>query len=436
MIEQNKIQWRNGFLWLAILAPLFFILYGWANDHAASLPKEGVGEIVYDWEKHIPFLPFTIFPYWSIDLLYGLSLFLPMTKFTQRQHALRLLVATPVAVLFFCWFPLTLSTPRPQSSGIWKVLFDALMGFDKPFNQSPSLHIILLVILWRIYLPHFGKKGKILWNFWCFLIAISVLTTFQHHFIDIPAGFLTGIIICYLFPLSKTHYWKWQEIKSTFLATIHLTTGTLLLVLAFIPPIYIGLILIWIGFSLIFIGLGYLGLGAIVFQKTKNGSFTFASNILFFPYRWISRLVRNIFFKTYQSPLKITDKLYLGAFWMTKSSNFDAVFDVCSEYKRAQNKIQNYISQPLIDLVIPTKEELNIAVENLDSMIQNNNTVFIHCALGMSRSTTIVVAWLMFTDTIKTVNEGLDFFNKNNYPFCLSDKHKNLLEIYSQKIKK
>src|SRR6187402_1044202 len=114
MMEQNKIQWRNGFLWLLVLAPLFFLLYGWANGVAALLPKERVGEIVYDWEKYIPFLPSTIFPYWSIDLLYGLSLFLPMTKFTQRQHALRLLVATPVAVFFFYFFPLTFSTPKPE----------------------------------------------------------------------------------------------------------------------------------------------------------------------------------------------------------------------------------------------------------------------------------------------------------------------------------
>jgi protein-tyrosine phosphatase len=435
MTEQDKIQWRNGFLWLALLAPLFFILYGWANNYAASLPKESVGEIVYDWEKYIPFLPSTIFPYWSIDLLYGLSLFLPMTKFIQRQHAMRLLVATPIAVLFFCWFPLTFSTPRPECSGIWKVLFDALMGFDKPFNQSPSLHIILLVILWRIYLPHFGVKGKIIWNIWCFLIGISVLTTFQHHFIDIPAGFLTGIIICYLFPLSKEHYWKWQEVRSISLSIIHLIVGALFLVLAFIPPIYIGLIIIWIGFSLIFIGLGYLGLGPIVFQKNENGTFTFAANILFFPYRWMSRFIRSVFFKSYQSPQKITDKLYLGAFWMSKVHDFDAIFDVCSEYKRTKNKAQNYISHPLIDLVTPTINELTIGVEKLDYLIKNNNTVFIHCALGMSRSTTVVFAWLLYTDKIKTVKEGFNFFNQNNYPFNLSDKHEKLLEIYSKKIK-
>jgi protein-tyrosine phosphatase len=433
MIKQNKIQWRNGFLWLLVLAPLFFILYGWANGYAALLPKERVGEIVYDWEKHIPFLPSTILPYWSIDLLYGLSLFLPMTKFAQRQHALRLLVATPIAVLFFLLFPLTFSTIKPECFGVWKSLFDALMGFDKPFNQSPSLHIILLVILWRIYLPHFNKVGKVLWNVWCFLIGISVLTTFQHHFIDIPAGFLTGLLICYLFPLSQDHFWKWGKIKSKRLAIAYSVVGSLFFILAFLCPISIALIFIWIGISLLFVGLGYFGLGAIVFQKKENGSFTFAANILFFPYRWMSRLIRNVFFKSYQSPQKISDKLYLGAFWMTKKHRYDAVFDVCAEYKKSKNRNPKYISYPLIDLATPTIEELNLGVKKLDELIQNNDTVFIHCALGMSRSATLVFAWLLYANKVKTVNEGYAFFEDNKFQFNLSGKHKEVLETYCKK---
>lgn len=430
MTEQNKIQWRNGFLWLLVLAPLFFLLYGWANGFASLLPKERVGEIVYDWEKHIPFLPSTILPYWSIDLLYGLSLFLPMTKFMQRQHALRLLVATPVAVFFFYFYPLTFSTPKPECFGLWKSLFDALMGFDKPFNQSPSLHIILLVILWRIYLPHFNTIGKLLWNIWSFLIGISVLTTFQHHFIDIPAGFLAGLIVCYLFPLSKEHYWKWKKIKSKRLALIYLSASFVFISLAFLFPISIVLILLWIGVSLLFIALGYFGLGAVVFQKKQNGSFTFAANILFFPYRWMSRLVRNVFFKSYQSPQKITDKLYLGAFWMAKLYDYDAVFDVCAEYKKSGNSSQNYVSYPLIDLAIPTIQELDLGVKKLDELVNNNSTVFIHCALGISRSATLVFAWLLYTNRIKNVKEGIAFFEDNNYDFHLSENHKIVLETY------
>lgn len=429
-MEQNKIQWRNGFYWLFVLAPLFFILYGWANEYTAALPQEKVNEIVYSWEKHIPFWPFTIFPYWSIDLLYGLSLFLPMTKFTQRQHALRLLIATPVAVVFFFLFPMTFSTLKPECHGIWKLLFDALMGFDKPYNQSPSLHIILLVILWQIYLPHFRKNGKLIWNFWCLLIGISVLTTFQHHFIDILSGLLIGVLICYFLPLSKIHIGKKQKTKSSRLALIHLIAGVLFIALACILPIYISLLLIWIGSSLVFIGTGYLGYGALIFQKNENGSFTFAANILFSPYRYMCRFVRSVFFKSYKTPQKITEKLYLGAFWMNKNNAYTAVFDVCAEYRAVKNKNQNYISYPLIDLAAPTLDELIKGVSQLDNLIQNNKTTFIHCALGMSRSATLAFGWLICSRKVNSLEDGFIFFNQKNYHFNLSEKHIQILEIY------
>lgn len=434
-MEQNKIQWLNGFIWLIILAPLFFILYGWANEHTAAIPQEKVKEIVFSWEKHIPFWPFTIIPYWSIDILYGLSLFLPMTKFAQRQHGLRLLVTTPIAVCFFYLFPMTFSTLKPECFGIWKFLFDALMGFDKPYNQSPSLHIILLVILWRIYLPHLAQAWKLFWHFWCLLIGISVLTTFQHHFIDIPAGFLTGVLICYFFPLSKNHIWKKQQIKSKSLSIIYLVAGIICFVSAYFLPLYISLFLIWIGSNLFFVGIGYMGQGAIVFQKNEKGSFSFAANIIFAPYRWLSRFIRSVFFKSYKTPQKITKKLYLGAFWMNKKNKYEAVFDVCSEYKAFKNQHQKYISYPLIDLVAPTIEEIVIGVKKLDNLIQTNETTFIHCALGMSRSVVLVFAWLMYSKRINNLDEGLLLFNQNNHEFHLSEKHKRLLQIYSGTLK-
>jgi Dual specificity phosphatase, catalytic domain len=434
IIEKPKIQWRNGILWLLVLAPLFFVLYGWANTYSASLPKNSVGEIVYDWERYTPFWSWTILPYWSIDLLYGLSLFLPMTKFMQRQHALRLLVATPIAVLFFWLFPLTFSITRPESYGIWKTLFDALLGFDKPYNQAPSLHIILLVILWQIYLPHFSKTGKWLWNFWCFWIGISVLTTFQHHFIDIPAGFLVGICICYIFPFSEKQQWQFQKTKLSFLAKMYLFFGLCLLLVSFSAPIAVALVSIWLGISLLVIGFGYWGLGVTIFQKNEDGKFSFASKVLHYPYRMLTKFIRHYFFKTYHLPQKITEKLYLGSFNMSKTTHCQVIFDLCSEYPRINFEATNYESFPLMDLVVPTREELKFGVKKLDCLIQNNTTVFVHCALGLSRSATVVFAWLLFSKKYATISAIFTFFESQNYQVHLSKKHIALLENYHQNL--
>jgi len=59
---------------LLFLGPFFFISYGFNNNLAA---ERGVtSTFVFDWERQIPFLPWTILPYWSIDLFYGLSFLL------------------------------------------------------------------------------------------------------------------------------------------------------------------------------------------------------------------------------------------------------------------------------------------------------------------------------------------------------------------------
>ncbi|MBL8322803.1 MAG: inositol phosphorylceramide synthase, partial [Acinetobacter sp.] len=183
-LTRQSGTWRWGLLCLLFLAPLFFLSYGFANQYAAGLAEVPV--MVFGWEKHIPLWPWTIVPYWSIDLFYGLSLLLCWNKFELRQHVLRLLTAQLISISCFLLFPLKFSFERPELQGFFGLWFDVLMGFDKPFNQAPSLHIVLLIILWDFYRRHASGRWKLVADIWAFLIGLSVLTTWQHHFIDIP----------------------------------------------------------------------------------------------------------------------------------------------------------------------------------------------------------------------------------------------------------
>ena len=136
---------KPAVLWLLLLAPLFFSTYGFATWVTSQ--RSDVGTLVFDWETHMPFWAWTIVPYWSIDLLYGFSLLLPSTRHELKQHALRLLSAQVIAVSCFLIWPLRFTFERPELDGVFGWLFAVLAGFDKPFNQAPSLHIALLVIL-------------------------------------------------------------------------------------------------------------------------------------------------------------------------------------------------------------------------------------------------------------------------------------------------
>ncbi len=185
------IPWQRGVAWLLFLGPFFFLSYGFANSMAARWQVSDA--LVYEWEQHIPFLPWTILPYWSIDLFYGLSFLLCRTALQVDRHALRLLTAQLVSVACFLAFPLRFSFSRPDADGLFGALFDALAGFDLPYNQAPSLHISLLVILWVRFAAATRGPLRGLVDAWAALIAVSVLTTYQHHFIDLPSGALVGL---------------------------------------------------------------------------------------------------------------------------------------------------------------------------------------------------------------------------------------------------
>ena len=87
---------KPAVLWLLLLAPLFFGTYGFATWFTTQ--RDDVGSRVFDWDSHMPFWAWSIVPYWSIDLLYGLSLLLPDSREELKRHALRLLTAQLIAV--------------------------------------------------------------------------------------------------------------------------------------------------------------------------------------------------------------------------------------------------------------------------------------------------------------------------------------------------
>ena len=196
--SKSPRPWGRALAWLLFLGPFFFASYGFATWVTSQ--RTDVGVVVFDWERHIPFLPWTIVPYWLIDGLYAISLFLCATRIQLDTHAKRLLTAQGVAVTCFLLFPLRFSFERPPVEGIFGVFFDVLGQFDKPFNQAPSLHIALMVLLWVVYLRALPKAWHGLVHGTFALIGVSVLTTWQHHFIDVPTGLALGGLCLWLWP--------------------------------------------------------------------------------------------------------------------------------------------------------------------------------------------------------------------------------------------
>lgn len=387
--ERRSIN-RRAIVWLLFLAPFFFITYGQVNSWTAT--REGVGSLVFDWERHIPFIPWTIVPYWSLDLLYGLSLFVCSSVHEQTRLALRLIAASLVACVGFLLFPLRFSFTRPElEPGLAAQLFGHLEQFDLPYNQAPSLHIMLSWLLWLHFSRHLPKAGRVLCGLWFALIALSVLTTWQHHVIDVISGFAAGVLVSYL--ISCQGHWRITapDRRRVALGLRYLALAALLAVSGHMAcPL-----LWWPGAGALCIALGYLCLGADVFRKSPRGAQSLSARLLLWPCRAAALASAYLWGRRLPPVSPVVQGLTISG-WPRWALAETAVLDLCAELPRSHYTFsKEYICVPLLDLVTPDIQALQQAVDALEKLMQRHSAVRVHCALGLSRSALVSAAWLL-----------------------------------------
>ncbi len=393
-MTEDARPWRRALLWLALLGPFFFLSYGLANTLAGRLPY--VPSIVFDWEARIPFQPWTIVPYWSIDLFYVASFFICTRRAELDMHARRLFTAQLLAVGCFLLWPLRFSLERPETAGVFGWLFDVLLGFDKPFNQAPSLHIVLLVVLWVRFEQHLRGWWRTALHVWFALIGISVLTTWQHHFVDVPTGVAVGWLCVWLWPAhdrSPLRHWRTaQEPARWGLAAVYALGSALCTGLA----LSIGGWALWLGWpalSLLLLALAYAGLGTAVFQKQENGRHSMAARWLLAPYLSAAWLNSRWWTRRAPGPHRVIDGVWLGRMPSAGAAlPMPTVVDVCAELP-FHASARHYRSVPMLDLATPSPEALHRAAEAI-AHGQRRGEVLVCCALGYSRSAAAVATWL------------------------------------------
>ncbi len=401
--------WAYALLWILIAGPSFFLFYGQANQYAASLPAASVGNLAFAWERDwIPFWSWTIIPYWSIDLMYGLSILLCTTKIEIRRQAGRLLLTTALSSICFVLWPLRFAWDRPEVHGIFGQMFTALGAFDKPFNQAPSLHISLLFIIWLRLIAHATPRWHLLIHTWCVLIGISVLTTWQHHFIDIPTGLAMGVVVCWLIPMPPLHWQRWHSAAPTTAYKLAMRYGLAAAMCWLIAGNLQGWawLMTWPAAALSIIALAYAGLGPVALQKT-DGTIRIAALWLTAPYRWGAQLTRTYYLKDRPSATEIVPGIWIGAITAASEPRFAAVLDLCAEYPRQAHPQAHYIGLPLLDLLPPSACELAQAVAHIETLRQHGD-LLVHCALGLSRSAAVLATWLVQYGHVSDLPAALD----------------------------
>ena len=402
---------KTSLLKLALVGMLFYASYSLSNHYAASLAY--VPEIAFAWERNIPFWEWTILPYWLLNLMYAAAFFLCRDTREQNRYVARLVSAQIVATTCFMLFPLHFGWPKPPTDGLWGVMFDSLVAFDLPYNQSPSLHIALSIIVGAFYWTRFSKiRLPIL--LWQSLIALSVLTTYQHHFIDVPTGALLGWLVLWGIPQHgvspfrrpfgtqgrlKTSEASFCEAKTSpatrsreiKIAMLYLAGA----VLSALPSLFGGvwLWMLWVSVSLSVVAFAYLTGNAAVFQKQADGRLSAAATILLLPYLVGVRLNMAYWLRGKAKTARVRDDVLIGSV-SGISDDLPAVLDVCAEYPRPRYR-GAYRALPLLDMVAPSENDLVQAALLLEALRRQHGKVLTCCALGYGRSAAVVLTWLL-----------------------------------------
>lgn len=414
-----KPAFKTSLLKLALIDALFYTSYGLSNHYAASLAY--VPEVAFAWERGIPFWAWTIVPYWSLNLMYAAAFFLCRNACEQNRYVARLVLAQIVATICFMLFPLHFGWPKPPTDGLWGWLFDSLVAFDLPYNQAPSLHIALSIIVGAFYWTRFPKiRLPIL--LWQSLIALSVLTTYQHHFIDVPTGALLGWLVLWAIPqhgvspfrrpfdtqgrlktseasFAKTSEASFREAKTSpatrsreiKIAMLYLAGA----VLSALPSFFSGawLWMLWVSVSLSVVAFAYLTGNAAVFQKQADGRLSAAATILLLPYLAGVRLNMAYWLSGKAKTAQVRDGVWIGSV-SGISDDLPAVLDVCAEYPRPHYR-GVYRTLSLLDMVAPSENDLVQAASLLESLRRQHGKVLTCCALGYGRSAAVVLTWLL-----------------------------------------
>lgn len=393
----------------------FIIVYNGCNWYTAR--RTDVRVSMFSWEPEIPFVPWMIVPYWSIDLFFVASFFVCTRRSELVALTRRILTAISIAGIFFLLFPLELGFTRPAVEGALGVLFSSLENFDNFHNCAPSLHIALRTILWPVYVSRTTGALNVAIRLWFLLIGLSTLLCWQHHLIDVVTGQLLGLSVLHLIPERRPVHptiAPEQRINGSYrIGARYLGVAAcfLGLTLAAWPA---GVLMLWPAIAFLFVALAYFGRGPCSFRK-QHGNLPPSSRWLLAPYLIGAELSYRWYTRDLPMICAAGDDLYFGRKLreheteLLTGHHVNAVLDLTAEYSDPAARIvepDRYENIPILDLTRPGLEQLLHSVDWIEAQRQNG-AVFVHCSLGLSRSSMVVASWLLATGRADTIDSAI-----------------------------
>lgn len=396
----------NAFRTSAGLSVLFLVVYGSCNWLTAQ--RTDVSTLYFQWERLIPFVPLMIVPYMSIDLFFVAAPFLCRSERELATFSRRVIAALLVAVICFLLFPLRFAFPRPSGSGWIEEFFAWFRRIDKPYNLLPSLHLALLTILVQHYSQYIRGVLRGVSHFWFFLVGLSTLLTYQHHFMDVVTGFALGAYCIYFIRESKPRLpvVPNRQIGIYYAAAALILAG---LAVAFWPW---GALLLWPIIALIITASGYFGAGPAIFRKT-GGQLHWSARLVLAPCLLGQQLSLHYYRRQCRPWDEVTPHVWIGRLLNESEAKkavrlgVTAVLDLTAEFSESKPfRALTYRNIPILDLTAPTIEQLGEMTTFIDDK-SRRGVVYIHCKIGYSRSASAAVAYLLQKGKANTVAEAI-----------------------------
>lgn len=142
---------------------------------------------------------------------------------------------------------------------------------------------------------------------------------------------------------------------------------------------------------------------------------------------------------------QISDQIWLGGaptyqrdYDFVVANNIRAVVDVRAEREADKEIYQqhgiDYLQLKVLDVMVPTAEQLDEGVALIAREVDSGKSVLIHCAKGRGRSATLLAAYLM-------LHKGMSYFEARDFLLSrrplvnLQGRHERALESWLARVK-
>jgi signal transduction histidine kinase len=233
---------------------------------------------------------------------------------------------------------------------------------------------------------------------WFTLIIASPLFTWQHHVLDVVTGAMLGQICMFVFPGWHDRVLVHSASANFRVARLYAAGSAVLGILA------IGLgslfwLLVWPAAALALIAIAYVRGNSSVFRKS-GGSLPISTRVVLGPYL-SGAYVRLLIYRRRGEPwVEAAPGVFCGRL-LTKrearavrSMGVTGVLDLTAEHAETRAFLGiEYLNVPVLDLTSPSREQLDAAVAFIVKHAGRGG-VYVHCALGISRSVAAVAAYI------------------------------------------